>query len=73
MNPVLLLIQERDKLLSELQGIEKQYGIKIDELNSAIYKLGGQKKAMYEIEAEAVAQVYDDETPGSIKGTEDGI
>jgi hypothetical protein len=73
MNPVLLLIQERDKLLAELQGIEKQYGVKIDELNAAIYKLGGQKKAMHEIEAEAKAQAYDDELPDSIKGTEDGI
>jgi hypothetical protein len=73
MNPVLLLIQERDKLLKELQDIERQYGIKIDDLNDAIYKLGGQKKAMYEIEAEAKSHVYDDELPDSIKGTEDGI
>lgn len=73
MNPVLLLIQERDKLLKELQDIQSQYGAKIDELNEAIYKLGGQKRDMYEIEAEAKTQIYDDETPDSIKGTEDGI
>jgi hypothetical protein len=73
MNPVLLLIQERDKLLNELQTIEKQYGVKIDELNDAIYKLGGRKKAMYEIEAEANATKYNDESPEYIIGTEDGI
>ena len=73
MNPILLLIQERDKLLEELQNIEKQYGVKIDELNDAIYKLGGIKKAMYEIEAEALAKKYDDENPDYIRNTEDGI
>ncbi len=69
MKPILLLIQERDKLLEELKTIEKQYGEKIDELNDAIYKLGGQKKAMYEIEAEAKTTKYDDETPDYIKNT----
>lgn len=73
MNPIILLIQERDKLLSELQGIQSQYGIKIDELNDAIYKLGGRKKSMHEIEAEAAAPVYNDESPEYIVGTEDGI
>lgn len=73
MNPVLLLIQERDKLLKELQDVQSQYGMKIDELNDAIYKLGGQKKAMYEIEAEATTQRYDDESPDYIRSTEDGI
>jgi len=28
---------------------------------------------MHEIEADAMAQIYDDELPDSIKGTEDGI
>lgn len=73
MNPILLLIKERDKLLAEIQVIQSQYGVKIDELNSAIYKLGGSKKSMQEIEVEANANQYDDETPDYIKGTEDGI
>jgi hypothetical protein len=73
MNPVLLLIQERDKLLNELKGIQSQYGVKIDDLNDAIYKLGGQKKSMNEIESDAIAHKYDDESPAYIQGTEDGI
>ena len=73
MNPVLLLIQERDKLLNELQTIQSQYGTRIDELNDAIYKLGGRKKSMYEIEAEASATIYNDESSEYIIGTEDGI
>lgn len=73
MNPILILIQERDKLLSELENIQREYGGRIEELNTAIYKLGGTKKAMHEIEAEARATVYDDESPNHITGNEDGI
>lgn len=74
MTPIQMLIQKRDSLLQELQDIQKKYGEEIDELNSAIYTLGGKKKSMQQIADEnEMASLYDDEVPGSIKGTEDGI
>ena len=73
MTPIQMLIQKRDGLLQELQDLQKKYGADIYELNSAIQKLGGEHKSMQQIADEVETEFYDDLTPGSIKGTEDGI
>lgn len=62
------LVNKREQLLADQKRVHYEYQQQIDELEDALDTLAGKK-----VWRTVATEVYDDESPNALRGTEDGI
>jgi hypothetical protein len=63
-----ILVSKREQLLADQKRVHYEYQQQIDELEDALDTLAGKK-----VWRTMATEVYDDESPNALRGTEDGI